>query len=103
MHRCGDGGFGCGLAFTGGHGQQLSAELLDLALDGGGVERDMVGFQAVPGRCLDVGMGRGAGIRGLGGVVLLGDFRAVADLEDQLLLGVEVVTDQRLQDPDLVE
>jgi hypothetical protein len=92
----GDGGFGGGLAFAGGQGQEFCAEGLDLALDGRGVEGGMLGLQAMFGWRCDVGVGCGAGVWRLGVVVLLGDLRAVADLGDQFLLGVEVVADQRL-------
>jgi len=60
--------------------------------------------QSTLGQGLDLGVGDdGPGVRGLGGVVLLGDLGAVPDLGDELLLRVEMVADQGLQRPDLVQ
>jgi len=99
----GDVGFVGGLALGGGQGEGLVAEGLDLPLDGGGVERGVLLGQSTLGQGLDLGVGGDPGVRGLGGVVLLGDLGAVPDLGDELLLRVEVVADQGLQRPDLVQ
>lgn len=99
----GDGRLGGRLVLGGGRGLQVGAEGLDLSLDGGGVERGVLGGQAAPAKRLDRGVGQRAGVGRLRSVVLLGDLRTVADLGDQLLLGVERVAEQRLQRPDLVQ
>ena len=59
--------------------------------------------QSTLGQGLDLGVGDDPGVRGLDGVVLLGDLGAVPDLGDELLLRVEMVADQGLQRPDLVQ
>ena len=93
----GDGRLGGRLVLGGGQGEQVGAEGLDLSLDGGGVERGVLGGQVAPAQRRDRGVGQRAGVGRLRSVVLLGDLRAVADFGDQLLLGVEVVAEQRLQ------
>jgi hypothetical protein len=72
-----------------------------MSLDRGGVERGVLGGQPALGQDLDLGVGADPGIRD--GVVLLGDLGAVADLGDEFLLRVEVIADQGLQRPDLVQ
>ena len=82
-------GSGAGGGLAGGQGQELGGEGLDLALDrsrvqrGEGVLHDRLVLVADPLVPL------GSPVRSGRHVVPLGDLRAVADLEDQLLLGQE--------------
>ena len=76
---------------AGGQGQELGGEGLDLSLDRGGIQVGVgVGedrFVLDANRVVSLGTPVRRGRR----VVLLGDFRAVADLGDEFLLGQEVV------------
>ena len=76
---------------------------MNLALQGGGVDVEVGAGQVRFGGGGQVRVCLCAAVRGGGGVVLLGDFRAVADFNDEFLLRVEEVGQQGLQRPDLVE
>ena len=76
---------------------------MDAPLHGGRVKRAVDSCPAPLVRGLDFGVSDGSGMRGGGGVVFLGDLRAVADLANEFLLRVEVIAQQRLLLPDLIE
>ncbi len=68
----GDLGFSGVLALCGGQCQELIAQGLDLTLDGGRVERGVLGGQPALGQRVDLGVGTDPDVGGFGGVSAAG-------------------------------